>query len=69
MKAKLSDLQNNEIQTQLNDSLKIIREERFQFSLARSLENPRKIRNLKKKVAQLKTILREREIANSKGKK
>ncbi|MDX1960313.1 MAG: 50S ribosomal protein L29 [Leptospiraceae bacterium] len=69
MKAKLSDLQSNEIQSQLNESLKLIREERFQYSVARSLENPRKIRNLRKKVAQLKTLLRAREIASAKGNK
>lgn len=69
MKAKLSDLQNNEILSQLKEATKVIREERFQFSVARSLENPRKIRILKKKVAQLNTILRSREIAAKKGTK
>ncbi|MCB1140621.1 MAG: 50S ribosomal protein L29 [Leptospiraceae bacterium] len=63
MKAKLHDLKDNEIIEQLNESRKQLRENRFQYAIARSLENPKVIRNLKKKIARLLTIQREREIA------
>lgn len=65
MKAKLHDLKDNEILEQLNESKKQLRENRFQYAIARSLENPKVIRNLKKKVARLLTIQREREISSS----
>ena len=63
MKAKLHDLKDNEIIEQLNESRKQLRENRFQYAIARSLENPKVIRNLKKKNDRLLTIQREREIA------
>ena len=66
MKVKLRELKDAEIVTQLKDASKELREQRFQFAVTRSLENPKKIRNLKKKIARLKTIQREREIAASK---
>ena len=66
MKSKISELKDSEIIEQLNDAAKQIREQRFQFAIARSLENPKVIRDLKKKVARLKTIQRERQIAGAK---
>ncbi len=66
MKVKLHELKDAEIATQLKDASKELREQRFQFAVTRSLENPKKIRNLKKKIARLQTIQREREIAASK---
>jgi len=66
MKVKLHELKDAEIATQLKDASKELREQRFQFAVTRSLENPKKIRNLKKKIARLMTIQREREIAASK---
>jgi len=66
MKVKLHELKDAEIVTQLKDASKELREQRFQFAVTRSLENPKKIRNLKKKIARLQTIQREREIAASK---
>ena len=65
MKAKLHDLKDNEILEQLENAKKELREHRFQYAIARSLENPKVISNLKKKVARLLTIQREREIANT----
>lgn len=66
MKIKISELKDSEILDQLNDASKQIREHRFQFAIARSLENPKVIRDLKKKVARLKTAQRERQIASVK---
>jgi len=67
MKIKLSDLKDSEISQQLVEATKQIRENRFQYAIARTLENPKVIRDLKKKIARLKTIQREREL--SKGSK
>jgi len=67
MKVKLSDLKDSEISQQLVEATKQIRENRFQYAIARTLENPKVIRDLKKKIARLKTIQREREL--SKGSK
>jgi large subunit ribosomal protein L29 len=66
MKLKVSDLKDSEIIEQLNEASKQIREQRFQFAIARSLENPKIIRDLKKKVARLKTVQRERVLAKAK---
>lgn len=67
MKMKLAELKDSEIEQQLLDATKQIREIRFQFAIARSLENPKSIRDLKKKIARLKTIQRERQLAGKKN--
>jgi large subunit ribosomal protein L29 len=66
MKLKVADLKDSEIAEQLNEASKQIREQRFQYAIARSLENPKIIRDLKKKVARLKTVQRERVLAKAK---
>ena len=66
MKLKVADLKDSEITEQLNEASKQIREQRFQYAIARSLENPKIIRDLKKKVARLKTVQRERVLAQAK---
>jgi large subunit ribosomal protein L29 len=66
MKLKVADLKDLEITEQLNEASKQIREQRFQYAIARSLENPKIIRDLKKKVARLKTVQRERVLAKAK---
>jgi large subunit ribosomal protein L29 len=66
MKLKIADLKDTEIIEQLNEASKQIREQRFQYAIARSLENPKIIRDLKKKVARLKTVQRERVLAKAK---
>jgi large subunit ribosomal protein L29 len=66
MKLKIADLKDTEISEQLNEASKQIREQRFQYAIARSLENPKIIRDLKKKVARLKTAQRERVLAKAK---
>lgn len=64
---KLAELKDSEIEQQISDATKQIRESRFQFAIARSLENPKIIRDLKKKIARLKTIQRERQLAAKKN--
>lgn len=60
MKLKLHELKDSEITAQIDEASKELRNYRFQYAIARSLENPLIIRNLKKKVARLYTIKRER---------
>lgn len=67
MKLKQKDLKDTDITTQLNEARKEIRGYRFQYVMARSLENPMIIRNLRKKVARLLTEKRERQIAAAKS--
>jgi len=62
MKVKISELKDSEIVEQLSEATKQVREQRFQYAIARSLENPKIIRDLKKKIARLKTIQRDREL-------
>jgi large subunit ribosomal protein L29 len=66
MKVKISELKDTEINEQLLEASKQVREQRFQYAIARSLENPKVIRDLKKKIARLKTIQRERELSKEK---
>ncbi len=66
MKVKISELKDAEINEQLLEASKQVREQRFQYAIARSLENPKVIRDLKKKIARLKTIQRERELSKEK---
>lgn len=67
MKKKLKDIKDTEIIGQLVEARKELRSQRFQFAVARSLENPKSIRNLKKKIARLLTLKREREIEKEKA--
>jgi large subunit ribosomal protein L29 len=66
MKVKITELKDTEINEQLLEASKQVREQRFQYAIARSLENPKVIRDLKKKIARLKTIQRERELSKEK---
>ncbi len=61
-KQKLSELKDNEILSQLEDARKDIRQLRFDYAITRSFKNPKEIRTLKKKVARLLTVQRERQI-------
>ena len=62
MKSKLKDLKDSEIKNEIIKASKEVRNFRFQYATARSLENPKIIRNLKKKIARHLTISREREL-------
>ncbi|TGL63676.1 50S ribosomal protein L29 [Leptospira sarikeiensis] len=66
-KIKLAELKDAEILAQLEDARKVIRTARFQYGVARSLENPKVITNAKKKIARLLTIQKNRELAAKPG--
>lgn len=61
-KAKLKDLGEHELRNQLESLRKELREIRFEFGVARMIENPAKVSKSKKDVARILTILREREL-------
>lgn len=67
MKKKLNikDLSDSEIQTQLDEAYKELREQRFQYAMAKSVENPSIFKVLKRKIAVFKTAQRERELTAS----
>ncbi|ASV09489.1 50S ribosomal protein L29 [Leptospira interrogans serovar Canicola] len=66
-KIKLQELKDSEILEQLEEARKILRNSRFQYGVARSLENPKIISNTKKKFAKLLTIQRERQLKVNPG--
>ena len=62
MKAKeLRDLTSEELMSKLNDFKSELFSLRFQLATGQ-LENPMRIREVKKSIAQIKTIIREEEI-------
>ena len=62
MKAKeLRDLKSEELIVKLNDFKSELFSLRFQLATGQ-LENPMRIREVKKSIAQIKTIIREEEI-------
>ena len=65
MKQKLNELKDNEIVTQLAEARNNLRQLRFDYAMTRSLQNPKEINNLKKKIARLLTVQRERELKAS----
>ncbi len=65
MKKGWKDMSDAEIKTQLEEARKNLRQLRFDYAVARSLQNPREIRNLRKKIARLLTLKRERELQRS----
>ena len=50
-----------ELETKLNDSMDALQNLRFQKAL-QQIENPLKIRILRREIAQVKTVLRELEL-------
>ncbi|MEQ9570443.1 MAG: 50S ribosomal protein L29 [Longimicrobiales bacterium] len=65
MKAEdIRDWENSEIEARLGE----LKEERFRLRFRNAtmeLENPRLLRQIKRDIARLKTILRERELAGN----
>ena len=57
---KLRELKDSEIIEQIDSTKEEIRKHRFQYAVARSLENTKVINVAKRKIAFLKTIQRER---------
>ncbi|TGN18351.1 50S ribosomal protein L29 [Leptospira idonii] len=62
MKDDFRSLSSDELKKEIQSSLEEVRKARFQFGVTRSLENPKLIRNQKKRVAQALTVLREKEL-------
>ncbi len=58
---ELRELSVDELQTRLTDDLKELEDLRFQKAL-QQLENPLQLRELRKEIAQIKTVLREHEL-------
>ncbi len=65
MKDNLRSLSVDELKKEIQSSSEEVRKARFQFGVTRSLENPRVIRNHKKRIAQGLTILREKELVEA----
>ena len=61
MKGKLEELNIEELERSLKESKATIREERFK-RVTSTLENPKKINNLKKHIARILTLKREYEL-------
>ena len=57
-KNELNDMTVSELEVKLKDNVESLQNFRFQKAL-QQLENPSQIGNIKKEIAQLKTVLRE----------
>jgi large subunit ribosomal protein L29 len=67
VKAKeLKDLTDSELQEKLAGFKEELFNLRFQM-VTRQLDNPMRIREVRKSIARIKTILRQRELAGEKG--
>ena len=58
---ELRELSVDELETRLTDDQKKLEDLRFQKAL-QQLENPLQLRELRKEIAQIKTVLREHEL-------
>jgi len=61
MASTFHEMTDEELQKQLVDSRKEIMESRFNFAVARSLQNPARVRQLKRNVARALTVQNERK--------
>ena len=66
MAVKFSEMTDKELDKQLENSRNELRELRFSFAVSRSLQNPARPGQLKKNVARILTLKRQREIAATK---
>lgn len=67
MKNKLHELSDKDLNSQLDEAREEVRSQRFKFAVEKNLENPKKIRDTKRKIARILTIQKEREIAKGAG--
>ena len=58
---QLNEMSKMELETKLNDNMDAVQNLRFQKAL-QQIENPLKIKILKREIAQIKTVLRELEL-------
>ncbi|HBS05405.1 MAG TPA: 50S ribosomal protein L29 [Leptospiraceae bacterium] len=75
MASSYHEMTDENLKEQLDQAKAELRELRFTFGIARSLQKPARVGQLKKNVARINTVLRERELglatqkeATSKGK-
>lgn len=60
MKAQeLRELSLTELQARLNDEIEVLSDLRFNKAIAGQIENPARIKNTKREIARLKTIIKE----------
>ncbi|GBF48894.1 50S ribosomal protein L29 [Leptospira ryugenii] len=62
MKDNFTSLSVEELKKEIQSSSEEVRKARFQYGVTRSLENPKQIRNHKKRIAQALTAIREKEL-------
>jgi large subunit ribosomal protein L29 len=55
----------DEIKSKIEENRSELRELRFAFAVARSVQDPAKFKKLKRDVARMQTVLRERELGIS----
>ena len=67
-KNELNDMTVSELKVKLKDNLDSLQNFRFQKAL-QQLEDPSQLRNVKKEIAQLKTVLREYDLGIRNDKK
>lgn len=60
-KSKLSELSVAELETKLQDDIVALENLRFQKAL-QQVENPQKIRQVRREIAQIRTVLREYQL-------
>jgi len=61
MKAhELRDLSNTELEARLEDEIKALADFRFNKAIAGQIENPARIKNTRREIARLKTIIKEK---------
>ncbi|MFZ3063509.1 MAG: 50S ribosomal protein L29 [Actinomycetota bacterium] len=68
MAKDLHDLSDEELEKKLNEAKEELFNLRFQLSTAQ-LDNPLKIRQVRKDIARIETIRRERELYGSEGRR
>ena len=66
MKGKIDEFTSEELDKSLFDSKEELRKERFK-AVTSKVENPRRIRELKKHIARVLTLKRQRELGMNKG--
>jgi large subunit ribosomal protein L29 len=61
MKAhELRDLSQTELEARLEDEIKALADFRFNKAIAGQIENPARIKNTRREIARLKTIIKEK---------
>lgn len=61
-KLNIKDLSDAEIDSQLEETYRELREQRFQLAVAKTVENPSVFKTLRRKIAALKTVQHERKL-------